>query len=157
MNHIFHLLVLLLFSGIVHAQSYHEYQNDRFGYSIKYPSFLVPQGVPANNDGLSFKNKSAELLVWGDYEIESFDQAYQDALNDMSKFTITYHQKNTGEFTISGFNNTLVVYRKTIYNCRTYISVILYYPKSQLRRWNPIVKVIAKSLRFNSTTCDEKI
>ncbi len=42
-----------------------QYHNDRFGFFVTVPSFLVAQPPPANGDGSTFAGKDVELRVWG--------------------------------------------------------------------------------------------
>lgn len=42
-----------------------QYRNERFGFFVTVPSFLVAQPPPANGDGSTFAGKEVELRVWG--------------------------------------------------------------------------------------------
>lgn len=42
-----------------------QYRNERFGFFVTVPSFLVAQPPPANGDGRTFAGKDVELRVWG--------------------------------------------------------------------------------------------
>ena len=42
-----------------------QYHNERFGFFVTVPSFLVAQPPPANGDGSTFVGKDVELRVWG--------------------------------------------------------------------------------------------
>ena len=64
------LIVFLFFSSsFCNAQSSQKYVNVSYGYSIEYPSFLLPQGESQNQDGQVFlsKDKSVKLSVWGSH------------------------------------------------------------------------------------------
>ncbi len=47
--------------------TYKNYHNDKYGYSIDYPSFLTPQGEPDAQDGQIFSSPKSPLKmkVWG--------------------------------------------------------------------------------------------
>jgi hypothetical protein len=73
------LFFILLFSTVVFGQTnYDTYGNARFGYSISYPSNLIPQGESENGDGQAFetKDKSAKLTVWGSHN--ALDQSLKE-------------------------------------------------------------------------------
>ena len=49
---------------------YETYHNQRYGYTVEYPSFLIGQGEASNQDGQKFvsEDQTIELLVYRDYK-----------------------------------------------------------------------------------------
>lgn len=52
--------------------NYTNYTNEKYGFSIEYPSELVIEKVSTNNDGIYFSNidNTVELIVWGNNNVE---------------------------------------------------------------------------------------
>ena len=70
---------------------YETYHNERYGYSLEYPDFLIPQGVADNGDGQKFfsEDQKIQLFVYYEYKINimeggelySIGGAYKEDLN----------------------------------------------------------------------------
>lgn len=73
------------------SASYETYHNQRYGYTVEYPVFLVAQGEATNQDGQKFisEDQAIELLVYRDYkndylsggDLYSIEDAYQEHLS----------------------------------------------------------------------------
>ncbi len=69
------------------ADSYQQYTNSRFNYSVLYPTFLTPQPPPENNDGRQFESSDGKIImaVWGGYNAldESLKGRYEQRLQQL--------------------------------------------------------------------------
>ena len=84
------------------------YVNSRFGFSIDIPAgFLRPLPPPPNGDGLGFENaeRNVAVSVFGAMNaLElTFDQYYQEALDDPQLGRVTYKRKTERWFVLSGY------------------------------------------------------
>ena len=54
------------------CSKYSTYTNERYGFSIEYPSELIMSDVHTNNDRIYFSNmdNTVELTVWGNNNVE---------------------------------------------------------------------------------------
>ena len=149
-----------MFAGSVFGQTkYETYTNARFGYSIQYPvGVLKPQKEADNGDGRVFvsADKTAELHVWGMYNAlsDTLKKAYLSDLKERS-VDITYKLLSSDSYVISRTVGSKIFYQKTILNgtdgdTRAIFSTFrIEYRKADKAKYDPIVKRIAKSFKFN--------
>jgi len=132
------------------------YTNYYYNYSIKYPSFLIPQGESQNGDGQSFEYQNARLSVYKNFKIDdklTINQLYNkdvnSFINDNAK--IEYKLMKTNFFVISGFQNNNIFYQRTIIDkkSRRYLTGILTFDRSQKDFFDDIVTDIFNSMKFN--------
>lgn len=95
---------------------YETYENDRFDYSISYPSnFLIPQGVSANGDGQRFVSKDNRVVmsVFGQHNAmeKSLTELFEAELKPSR--TVTYKLLKDKWFVVSGYEGDKVFYLKT--------------------------------------------
>ncbi len=110
------------------------YHNDRFGYTVDYPSdLLVPQGEADNGDGQVFKARKgdATLTVFGQYLMKDLPSQC-DALATARSFdgaNITYKVAKPDLSIASGYRKPGVVfYLKKVKAGGTCLSLELAYP-----------------------------
>jgi len=151
-------LIIFVFAVFASGQiKYSTYTNERFAYSIEYPSDLLKmQAPPANGDGREFlsKDKSVRMLVWGEYNAaeKSFQERYEF---DMKGFTEkpTYMVLKKNWFVLSGVKDGKIFYQKTLYrktkNEETFFTFTIEYPKTKRAKFDPIVRRIAASFKFD--------
>lgn len=88
------------------AGDYRTYVNERYGYSISYPTSLVPQPVSGSGDGRIFNSKTgdAELRVYASTCYESPDEyvAGYEREQKTGNLTVTYSRKGKGYVVVSG-------------------------------------------------------
>ena len=118
----FSLLLGLAFSAFsltAFAESvYRTYVNDRYGYSISYPSSLIPQPESGSGDGRAFlsKNGDAELLVFASACYQSADEylAEYKKKHQSGELSLTYSRKGKGFVVVSGINKGRIFYNKML-------------------------------------------
>ena len=97
----------------INSLSYSEYRNQRFLFSIIYPTdILYPQGEPDNSDGQYFlsKDTNIKLTCSARYSMdETLEYRYRENIfeekNRSKKSVITYKIKKNDWFVISGIDN----------------------------------------------------
>ena len=143
----------ILFSAqlVLSQTKYDTYGNARFGYSISYPSNLVPKGEAENGDGQIFeaRDKSAKLTVWGANNAlnQSLKEIYKGDLKQRGK-SITYKKLGANFYVISGKQNGKIFYQKTMRNSDdTYFTFIFEYAESKRTTYNKATAQIAKSFK----------
>lgn len=85
--------LVLLTAYAESSVSYDTYHNQRYGYIVAYPDFLLAQGEATSQDGQKFisADQGIELLVYRDYkndylgggDLYTPQQAYQEALQSV--------------------------------------------------------------------------
>lgn len=76
-------LGLLLAVGLAWAaDTYKTYHNARFDYRVLYPTFLIMEPPPENNDGRQFHSSDGKILfaVWGSYN--ALEQSLKDKYDE---------------------------------------------------------------------------
>mgnify|MGYP000385046410 CR=1 FL=1 len=156
------LVVTVLFIPVAFVQpafsaQWERYVNPRFGASAEVPAHgFIAEPVPANNDGQIWKSADGRgsIAVYGSYMVvvDTFEQ-YRDFMLYAARsdgVEITYNVGGRGWFVYSGYLGNDIVYAKVVRsrNCaQTVVNhIYLQYPKSQKRRYDPIVTRLAKTL-----------
>lgn len=132
------------------------YDNDRFNFSIEYPSDLLKmQEPPANNDGRTFlsRDKTVEMRVWGQYNAldRTLSEEYNEALAGYGA-GVTYKVLGDSSFVISGTAGSKIFYRKTMLRTggvEVFYTFTIEYPKAQKSKFNSVVTRIARSFKFD--------
>ena len=155
-----HTLILLLclqVSTLAADSVYAKYRNQKYAYSISYPSALLfPQGEADSGDGQIFLSKEAQITLrcWGRYGLdESLETRYKSVLNEAknrsAKTVITYKSKRNSWFVVSGVDNTkkIIFYRKVFLINEMFKECLISYPESRKKEMNGwVVKIFE---RFN--------
>ena len=81
--------LLMATASAVHGTEVARYENERFGFSVRYPSDLAPDAAPANGDGQRFsKGGGCVVLAYGVYN--ALDQKARSLERERSRdFTTT--------------------------------------------------------------------
>ncbi|MFZ6658040.1 hypothetical protein [Undibacterium sp. TJN19] len=134
---------------------YKTYVNHRYGYTIDYPDYLVPQGEAANGDGQVFLSKDgeAELRVYARACIDDWDttpaeflkKAEQEKLKDGK--IITYKAKGKGFAVVSGTKGKQIYYDKLLTTGNWCTSFEWNYAASQKEKYDEATKLIASSFK----------
>ena len=154
------LLAILVFSAVAFSQTkYKTYSNARFGFSILYPYELLQIQLPSfTGDGRIFvsKDKSTEMRVWGEFNalFRTVPEQYQENLADYREKNVTYKVLLKNGFVISGIKDNKIFYQKTLYHrfnedVDVFYTFTIEYKKSDRKKFDPIVKEIAESFKFN--------
>jgi hypothetical protein len=120
------------------------YTNERFGFSVCYPSDLLRPGTaPDNNDGLTFiGSNGAKIAAWGSLNAMDWtlaDSARQDEqrlAHDAGR--VTYKVIRKAFYVLSGRKGDQIFYNRTaLANCK-FSAVELTYPTADSAIWNAI-------------------
>jgi hypothetical protein len=112
-------LASALYSLAVSADgNYQVYVNDKYGYSVSYPTNLKPQPVSDSGDGRVFssENGDAELRVYagGCYEsVDEYVAAYEKEQR-AGHLAVTYTRKGRGFVVVSGLKKERIFYNKVL-------------------------------------------
>src|SRR5258708_460164 len=109
--------IILAFAAFVSAQDkFDTYTNERFFFSIEYPSDLLKiLPPPDNDDGRTFRStdKLVEMEVWGEYNTESrtLQERYE---RDLKGFTEkpAYMVSKRDWYVLSGMKEGKIFYEK---------------------------------------------
>jgi hypothetical protein len=157
MKTLFILAGIIFSTFAVSAQSkFATYTNERFAFSIDYPEELLKmQPPPDNDDGRTFRSDdgTVEMLVWGqeNAELKTLDERYA---RDLKGFTEkpTYMVSKRDWYVISGIKDGKIFYQKTMVRRRhgdVYFTLTIEYPESEKAKYDPIVKKISESFKFD--------
>ncbi len=132
--------------------SYREYTNTRYSYSICYPeNIFVPQGETVSRDGQLFlAPDGAELRVYANFNIFSntIKDEFRDSVSKESKKgTVTLKLQKENWFVVSGKTGGDIFYRKTILEKGQYITFRAVYPASARAVYGDVVKTVNKCLK----------
>src|SRR5262245_34711789 len=149
------LLTLRTTAAPAAAEEWHTYNNERYGFSLKYPSSVFAvERTAAAGDGQLFvaKNGEARLLVGSLSNAENFTPAnYQAYLarNSYADYRISYRRLGGSWLALSGEGNGRVFYEKAMFSCRgqRISSFALIYPSDQRHVFDPIVERIEDTFR----------
>jgi len=133
------------------------YQNDRFNFSIDYPSSIfINKEFPANGDGVTMisENKKVTLVVSGTnavitQDIKEIYKRYTQWLEEKKDTKLTYKVQKKNWFTLSGFKNkkkTIFYEKKVLLNEETF-GYYLEYPAVEKKKYSRIIKILNKSLK----------
>lgn len=157
------IVVILLVSHFASGQTkYDTYDNQRFHFSIEYPSDLLKmiEPPPTNGDGRIFRSKdnSVELRAWGQHNalMHSLAAEYSETVGKYGS-AVTYKKLMSGGFVISGNQDGKIFYQKTLFrkdrenaaDIGVFFTFTIEYPKKLKKKLDPVVKRIAKSFRFD--------
>ena len=155
------LLLVILINGLsLYAKddlSLKTYENSRFEFLIDYPSkIFVNKEFPANGDGifLSNQDKSVTLTPSGSHaiivsDIKEIYKKYINWIEEEKNTQLTYKVQKKNWFILSGFkeNKKTIFYEKRMLVNETLIGYELTYPTAKKKRYNPIIKILNKSLK----------
>jgi hypothetical protein len=116
------------------------YTNERFGFSVCYPSDLLQlEAAPDNNDGQTFVGSNgAKIAAWGSWN--ATDQTLADSAREDEKSLghVTYKAIREGFYVISGRKGDQIFYKRTALANGKFSAVQLTYPAADSALWNGI-------------------
>ncbi|MCA0992745.1 hypothetical protein [Pseudalkalibacillus hwajinpoensis] len=126
------------------VRTYDTYTNERFGFSIQYPTDLTVGSPPANGDGLNFYNEELEITVFGSHNSmdESIESIYQQAINNI-EVPIAYDRLADHWFVLSYVKNGLIIYEKFFYGDNVFNRFIITYPENKQDVYGPVTTHIS--------------
>ena len=131
--------------------SYHEYENEFYGYKVSYPDFLTPQGESDSHDGQTFKDETIRMMVYRDFrmltgELDPIEKAFQD---DLLEKQVTAKELHENYYRISGTNDEGERFTQhTLLVGEEYVTVLFFYPSGDEERMQPIIEKVSQSLSF---------
>ncbi len=151
------LFVLLVAATGFGQKKFATYSNDRFFFSIEYPSdLLIVQAPPANNDGRTFRSKDGkvEMRVWGQHNAlgRSFLEEYEESLKRCGTAK-AYKDFREQAFVISCTVGKRIYYQKTMHRGASgpevFFTFTIEYPKTQKAKFDPVVTRVSRSFKFD--------
>ena len=158
------LLGFLVFSAGVTASAAYQpkadeawttYKNDRFGYSLYYPSALFEaEAPPENGSGLTFVSGDgqAKIVVFGVQNAERLTtKEYRRVL--IEEFggydKLDYQPIGKTWFVLSGFRGENIYYQKVMFSCSAQIINVLSitFPTAEKGRYERLIEIIEDKFR----------
>ena len=145
---------------------YGTYYNERYSFSIVYPSqILVPGRPPDNGDGRQFTSKNGEIVLTASGRLNIFEDSIatlysndkSDADPHPGNFKVTYEVLRSTWYAYSGYANGKVYYEKAFLtkgatpDTAVIHTMIFVYPKSQSPYFDPIVAEMSHSFHACSS------
>jgi hypothetical protein len=120
------------------------YTNERFGFSVCYPSDLLRlEAAPDNNDGQTFTGSNGtKIAAWGSWN--ATDWTLADSVREDEKSLaseagkVTYKVIRGGFYVISGRKGDQIFYKRTALANGKFSAVELTYPAADSALWNAI-------------------
>ncbi|MEN6438660.1 MAG: hypothetical protein ABFD97_08755 [Syntrophobacter sp.] len=142
--------VLFLSHAVPSAGSdgYTKYCNPRFGFCVEYPASLTKDPPPANNDGISLRDRDAFTMSASginnvlDDTVESLMSA---GIENMDR--VTYKSKGRDWFVLSGFDGTKVRYEKTWVGKGSINTLFIEYQADQKSKYDEIAARVSRSFK----------
>ncbi len=124
--------------------TYDSYTNDRFGFTIEYPSNLTLGSPPANGDGLNFYNDELEITASGSHNSldESIETIYHQSINNIA-VPIAYDRLADNWFVLSYVENGMIIYEKVFYGDDVFNRFIITYPENKQDVYGPVTTHIS--------------
>lgn len=130
---------------------YKNYRNERFGYSIAYPQFLIPQGESGNQDGQKFINNEGTIQLWvyrsfkmnietGD--VPMLEEALQTDLQDKK---VLDKSLTNNTYTIKSMNGNKIVLQHTLLIANEYYEILFIYPKDKEKQLKSVMDYVVQS------------
>lgn len=138
------------------AGQYKTYSNERFSYSVCYPSDLLEaQGEAPNGDGQKFlsKTSNALMIVYGSNNVlgQTLKDALQEEVGDFNakspRGTITYKILKGDWFVISGSQAGRIIYQKTVLRKGVFKTVRFEYNQNEKAVYDAVIKTISGCFR----------
>jgi hypothetical protein len=145
---------------IAGSAPYKHYFNEKYCYSVDYPSYLVPGPEPDAQDGRKFtsKDKPLTMSVWGHYSNwmsgdemtidEEKDWTLKNLAGDqLPAPKVTYKAQGKNWFVISGLSRDNTFYQRTIRTKDSFVTVLIIYPTAKKLEYDAMVQHVASSLK----------
>lgn len=130
--------------------TYKTYTNERFGFSINYPSNLIPGNSPTNGDGLEFKSADCRVTlgVWGSYNAlsKTIEDSYSAKINSLP-VKPAYTHLNSNSYILSWEENGIIHYSYSILGKSCFNGFSFTYPASEKDYYSNVVDRIYSSFK----------
>lgn len=115
----------------------------RYAIAACYPvDLLTPQPMPGNGDGRTFKGRNAEMLVWGQHDLDA-------SLADDAAATVEALKADNGrilrrrigkrDYVIEARKGGRLIYQRTLHARGDFKSLSISYPAAQVGFWRSVV------------------
>lgn len=143
-------------------EAYESYVNERFGFSVEYPSSFEADYMPDNNDGIEVHDDSAVIIASGSHagiteddstfikDAESIKVFYDKALSDLEEegYSISYKKLDDDWYVISYFDGTNNVYEKSIMDDDFIANLSIEYPADLQEDYGPMVERVSDTFKI---------
>lgn len=131
--------------------TYETYRNDKFGFSVRYPSgVLQPTEGMGNGNGHVFKapDGSASMLVYatGEATSEKLRQRFEEQTTNPD-LNVTYQTQGDGWYVLSGYRGDHIFYERADIRGGALKVVRMFYDRSRKRYFDSIVREVSFSLK----------
>lgn len=149
------LMVMVLLIGIpyqsISATSYKTYFNDRFGFSMKYPTFFKQSKEPVNGSGVTMTGKNATLSMYGEYAVVySNGKEMQKTLKEWGR-KMSAVKATTNSLYYESKNGKKITFYYSYFVSGGIISMELTCKTSEKSKYKKIANTMMKSIRKNKT------
>ncbi len=133
--------------------NYKTYHNERFGYSIAYPDFLLPQGEAGNGDGQKFVSDkdSIEMWVYRSFKMNmdtgdtpTLEKALQTDLQDQK---VLDKSLTNNTYTIKSINGDKMLLQHTLLIANEYYEILFIYPQGKGKQLKTVMDYSIKSFK----------
>lgn len=137
-------------------EKYSTYTNDRYSYSISYPTgLLIPQGEADNGDGQKFLSRDgqATMIVYGSNNalgqslLDLYNEQLQAKGENSWKPTVTYKVLRANWFVVSGREGDRIFYQKTVLREGAFKTFRIEYDKALAAVFDQVTKRVVASFR----------
>lgn len=129
-------------NNTVDTLAYERYHNERFGFSIEYPSkLLIPQPEATNGDGRTFISEDGEfkMIAYGGHNMDFITQEpldiknlFQEVLIDLGEEELIKSQlKEDNQFIIISKSNGHYNYKYTCLTDEYQFHIVIEYPEEK--------------------------
>ena len=135
--------------------SYNTYTNDRYGFTVEYPTIFTKGEAPTNGDGRKFYNAESTIFAYAGHiniieDNETIETYYYRALENAPS-PIAFQRLESDWYVISYHDGGNIVYQKGIIGEDIISTLIITYPSSKQAYYDPMVNRVAKSFKGGRT------
>jgi len=147
-------LVIVAISGWGGYLSMGEYQNDKFGFAVRYPGHIfIKKTIPDAGDGLLLEGRDGlECRIYGSWFSESIRESYRNILQweQEAGSRITYKVLKRDWFVVSGIltGNMKLFYQKTYFKKETSVTMRFVYRIKDKVRYDSLVSDMLEGFSF---------
>ena len=139
---------------------YETYYNDRYGFKVEYPDFLIPQGEADNGDGQKFlsEDQKIQLLVYGGFRFDfneggtdniSIDKAYAEDL--ALKEVILKSKLEGNHYTIEYKIDSILHTDYATLQEDSYFNIHFEYPEKEKEKMKAVIEHVISSFSIKSS------
>ncbi len=148
------ILVVVALSGWGGYLSMGQYQNDKFGFSVRYPGHIfTKKTLPDARDGIFLEGRDGlECRIYGSWFSESIRESYRNVLRweQEAESRISYKVLKRDWFVISGIHKggRTLFYQKTYFRKDTSVTMRFVYRVKDKARYDSLIPDMLEGLHF---------